>query len=358
MPADSFASSLETSPAEVQPAVLQEINLAALRNGSDLELQKLSQVAFNDGFFYLDLKHPETQVLLEQVECTFRLAKLMFGHDTVVKHLFDIDKISSLKTNGYKPKGRHVVNKEGARDGHESWTLPRNGILNLGEDPFPHIPVVAEGRNALRVLLELLDDVAQTIFRSLSNILSLAPEHRLEAFHRTDKPSTSMLRLIKYEANARGAPHTPIIPHTDLGSLTFLFSPTPGLQVLPATASAASPREEDWMHITPKPGYAVVNFGDCLSMMTNGAFKSAVHRVGPLPGAGMPERYSIGYFVRPNDDTVLQPLASPLISSSGHCMENVTCAEWIVKKYKILRADDRTRQDDDQVIIGGWKAFA
>ncbi|GAW20504.1 hypothetical protein ANO14919_100100 [Xylariales sp. No.14919] len=354
---DSSASGLPTLPAYVQPAVLQEINLAELRNGSASEQQKLSQAALNDGFFYLDLRHPTTQLLLEQVDPTLQLSKLIFDHSAEVKNLFDVDKISSLKTNGYKPKGRNIVNKDDARDGFESWALPRNGILKIGADPFPRLPVVEEAQDTLHILLESLEDVAQTIFRSLSDLLGLAPEHRLEAFHEPHKPSTSILRLLKYHARAQGASHPPLVPHTDLGSLTFLFSSTPGLQVLSTVAGAAPSGKEEWAYIAPKPGYTIVNLGDCASMMTNGALKSAVHRVGPLPGAGMPERYSLAYLIRPNDDAVLRPLGSPLVSSQGGGMEPITCADWITKKYKVLRGDDRIRRDDDQVMTGGRKAF-
>ncbi|KAJ8127340.1 hypothetical protein O1611_g6297 [Lasiodiplodia mahajangana] len=353
----SFSCDCDALRADTRLAMLQEINLAGLRNGSDLEVRKLSQAALNDGFFYLNLRDPATQFLLDQVDYTFQLSKSLFDHSIEVKNLFDIDKISLLKSNGYKPRGRNIVNKEGAKDGHESWTLPRNGILKLGGDSFPHLPVVAEAQNALQILFKSLEDIAQTIFRSLSNVLSLAAEHRLETLHQIEKPSTNVLRILKYEASTQETYHTPIAPHTDLGSLTFLFSSTPGLQVLPALGGVTPQRQEDWMYIAPKPGHAVVNLGDCLSMMTNGALKSAVHRVGPLPGASMPERHSFGYFIRPNDDAILRPLRSPLIPSEGRNVQPVTCAEWIMRKYKVLRAEERTPQDDDQVLTSGRKVF-
>lgn len=49
--------------------------------------------------------------------------------------------------------------------------------------------------------------------------------------------------------------------------------------------------------------------GDAMVTFTNGALKSAKHRVVPAPGEqGREDRYSVVYFVRPHNDALMKPL--------------------------------------------------
>jgi isopenicillin N synthase-like dioxygenase len=177
---------------------------------------------------------------------------------------------------------------------------------------------------------------------------------RFEDFQRLSRPSPDILRLLKYHADAN-RDCLPQTPHTDLGSLTFVFSTTPGLQVLPVGVGQkpGSYKESDWRYVVPRPGHAVVNIGDCVSIMTNGLLKSALHRVGPVPGYPMPERYSMAYLMRPENETVLRVLDSPLIPQSATNGENtVTSGEWIRKKFKALRGQ-KDAGNFDQILAGG-----
>ena len=146
-----------------------------------------------------------------------------------------------------------------------------------------------------------------------------------------------MVRLLKYHEHrvSTAAPYVPQIAHTDLGSLTFLFAPSPGLQIL-------RPHADEWAYVEPLPCHAVVNLGDAMSMLTDGFFQSSLHRVGPLPGADMQERYSFAFLMRPENDTIMRPVTSPMIvpnqngsrKSQPHC----TSEEWMVQKFELLRA--------------------
>ncbi|KAF7040016.1 hypothetical protein CFC21_049948 [Triticum aestivum] len=63
-----------------------------------------------------------------------------------------------------------------------------------------------------------------------------------------------------------------ITPHHDGLGLTLLLhvDETPGLQVR---------RNGTWYPVNPLPGALVINVGDILQILTNGMYKSAVHRV-------------------------------------------------------------------------------
>lgn len=176
---------------------------------------------------------------------------------------------------------------------------------------------------------------------------------RFEDFQGLNRPSPDILRLLKYHPNS-DTDVVPQTPHTDLGSLTFVFSTTPGLQVLsPGLQKPGAYSESDWLYVEPKPGHAIVNIGDCITMMTNGLLRSALHRVGPVTGCAMPERYSMAYLMRPEDQTLLRPLDSPLIPRSVSSEETaVTSGAWISKKFKALRGT-KDAGNFDQILTGG-----
>lgn len=217
---------------------------------------------------------------------------------------------------------------------------------------------------------------AATLLRSLSTTLDLAPGHGLEAHHRPEAPSPSMLRLLKYAAQSpseRGAPQT---PHTDLGSLTLLFTRAPGLQRwnpclrrcrrrhqkhrcsddndndddddLKSVLESESESEAGWEFIAPRPHCAIVNVGDVLVALSGGLLHSCLHRVVPLPGQRMEERFSFAWMVRPEPATLMTALkggAVPpgVVGNGGHTgggggeEEVLTSGEWLERKFTVLR---------------------
>lgn len=199
-----------------------------------------------------------------------------------------------------------------------------------------------------------LGSAAQTILASLSISLSTPAGQHLEDFQGPSRPSPDILRVLKYHANSN-TDDVPQTPHTDLGSLTFVFSSTPGLQVLPVTVGQKPGlyKESDWQYVVPKLGHAIVNIGDMLSMLTNGLLKSALHRVGPVTGCAMPERYSLAYLMRLEDETVLRAVDSPLIPRTTSTSEDaITSGAWISKKFKALRGQ-KDAGNFDQILAGG-----
>lgn len=143
-----------------------------------------------------------------------------------------------------------------------------------------------------------------------------------------------------------------------MGSLTFVFSCTPGLKVLPRDVSSKclgqEPSSLPWRYVAPRLGHAVVNVGDCLSLLTNGVLKSALHCVGPVEGRPMSERYSLAYLMRPEDRTVLRTLESPKIPQPAADQEDaITSGEWIRRKFKVLRGERSGDNNIDQILTGG-----
>jgi isopenicillin N synthase-like dioxygenase len=211
--------------------------------------------------------------------------------------------------------------------------IGRNAILGLSsEEAFPVPLPLAQARESIKEFMNSCQEVANVIFATLSKALSLDQENGIENYHRPSEPSSYILRLLKYRPiDAEETYRIPQTPHTDIGTLTLLFTDCLGLQVL-----APSGASDDWRFVEPKVGHVIVNIGDAWTLLTGGVVKSSLHRVGPPSGQGMPERYSAAYLVRPRDDTVLKPLSSELgRRDSGTEVESMRFREWMVKKFSV-----------------------
>lgn len=204
--------------------------------------------------------------------------------------------------------------------------------------PFARPAIIDSQMGLLDIFMRYMQRITTTIHSALSDELGLGMDHRLESFHRAGHSSPCILRLLKYHAQPASERGAVQVPHTDLGSLTVLFTSQPGLQVLPKGTSS-----DDWNYANAQKGCAIVNIGDALSMMTKGVLHSSLHRVGPLPHMAMDTRYSFAYLQRPEEHTILK-MAGP----EG---EELTSGDWLKRKFGMLRKDTYT--NDKQWILTG-----
>lgn len=87
-------------------------------------------------------------------------------------------------------------------------------------------------------------------------------------------------------------------PHTDIDTLTVLLQDqTGGLQVL---------KEDRWVDVKTLPDSLVVNVGEALQVISNGRYKSVLHRVITNTERA---RTSISCFLLPTPESVIGPLA-------------------------------------------------
>lgn len=97
--------------------------------------------------------------------------------------------------------------------------------------------------------------------------------------------------------------------------------------------------KDEWLWVVPpKPGCAIVNLGDAAVKFSNGVNCSGRHRVIPAPGVqGTYPRYSIVYFVRPTNKTVLKQMRGGKIPNGPEAEEEYTAQEWIMRQARKLR---------------------
>lgn len=93
--------------------------------------------------------------------------------------------------------------------------------------------VFQQNRDLVEATNESLGDIGRTILESLSQSLHLDPTKNLATHHRKIQVSPIALGIFKYlpyKVQIQG--HTVgHVPHTDIGSLSIVFSDVPGLQV-------------------------------------------------------------------------------------------------------------------------------
>jgi len=168
-----------------------------------------------------------------------------------------------------------------------------------------------------------LHTIGQTVLRALALILNVHPNESFERYHRPDVLSTSAFGMLKYSTlrEDRSLPQIGHGAHTDVGSLTFLFSTDRGLQF-------QEPGSEAWQYVEPKSGCAIVNIGDSLHFLSAGRLQSCLHRVVPLPGVEVVDRFSCAYFMRPEYEASFS-------DSSGTLWRSLN---WHDEKYAIFRA--------------------
>lgn len=240
---------------------------------------------------------------------------------------------------------------------------PKDAILSLTNEFFPHPPVIDEHIHHLRTFTQFIGQASHLIMSSLSISLDLPHGRGFEDHHRMMCPSADIVRLLKYHKQPmeeRGASHT---PHTDLGSLTFLFTKQPGLQILedgegaPNKVCGGGEDAKEWSWVEPKEGHIIVNLGDGMSLLTNGYLHSCLHRVGPLPGRAMEERYSFAYLQRAEGWTRMEGLESRYFEKRKRGVDErvVTSKEWILKKFGALRLDDNEKIGDRERLLTGRK---
>lgn len=145
--------------------------------------------------------------------------------------------------------------------------------------------------------------VVDTLLSCYNHALGLKDASELLQHHEHTKASETILAMLSYPGQLTHQ------KHTDLGSLTVLFSDQWGLQVV-------APASGEWEWIEPRKHDAIINVGDALRFLSNKKLYSCVHRVirdGRAKDEG--HRYSIAYLLRPNDATVFKDADGAEISA-------------------------------------------
>lgn len=371
----SLGASLPSFADNESVATLPTINYQLLLNCDEAEMVKLLSVSTREGFFYLDLQDEDvSQTTCGYVDQIYDFMCTWFNQDLDTK----LQDLQSNYTDGYgQDQNTHHDETRTSVDltfvagisqpdfllGHTTALATRTKalryVLSIHHLAGPHllnpmtdryhqvshkginapeasVPAIQSERALFEAYLTRANSIARQLLSSLSTASSLPPTERFENWHQTSDDSNSVLVLLRYPyvppaEQAKTVGHN---KHTDIGSITVLFTDQWGLQVMAADS-------KQWQWVAPRRGCAIINVGDSLRFLSQKKLKSCLHRVVPVDGQAS-DRYTIAYFLRPDN-------RASFIDSNGAL---VTAQHWHDVKYEVFRASQE-EQRRDTILTGG-----
>ncbi|GAA5955481.1 hypothetical protein JCM8115_006767 [Rhodotorula mucilaginosa] len=304
---------------------LPVIDLSRLQSDSVEERRALAaevqEAAIATGFFYIS-NHGVPQDVLD---AAFDQAKTFFAQPMEKKMEVDHKLGDSFK--GYVPLKGENVDPASRGDMHEAF--------DLGDDHSAMSSTQTSGN--VWPSAEDLPDFRPTLQRAYSEIMALGQRLFPLFALALDLPEQYFADKLKHPGSAMRVLHYPpqfgpvdtkeigIGAHTDYECFTLLaqYGDVQALQVLNAAG--------EWIQASPKPGTFVVNIGDQLQRITNGVFKSTVHRAINRTGQ---DRMSMPFFFGLDYDAMLETLPSCITEDRPAKYEPITAGAYVEKRMK------------------------
>ncbi|KAI0451360.1 hypothetical protein F5B21DRAFT_487262 [Xylaria acuta] len=317
---------------------LETISLAKLLVGQDAaEQDRVFEICKGRGFFYLDLAGCEAG------------NTIAYGADQVVAVAEDVFKLpleekltyqivgGGGSLDGYKVAGGTVTDKTGTKDTAEFFNMGKNEmILPVDQMKRKWPEAVKAAKPLLKDYIVTAHGIGMHIMGIIANKLGVDPDE-FNSRHRIEEQSGDHIRLTRGPPRDKEElPEIQTPSHTDFGTITILMNWLGGLQVWSESSRKAQlwNHEPDvpgeWLWVRPKKGCAIINLGDAAVKFTNGVLCAGRHRVIPSPGVqGKYPRYSVVYFVRPEDKCILKQLRGPGIPDGPEEEKDINAGDWI-----------------------------
>ncbi|ENH74285.1 hypothetical protein FOC1_g10004891 [Fusarium oxysporum f. sp. cubense race 1] len=275
-------------------AAIETINYSALERREAKEIEKLMAASRTAGFFYLDFDHSGAAGLPKKKKEVLKAMKEYFSQPDAIKQLDS----KGVPTRGYVKKGTFTAVDPSRPD--ESFEHLAIGTHDLGTNLASTLPALFKKAGTLIPdYVALCERVVDVLLDCYSRALGV-PGQFLE-YHDHEKSSDTILAMLSYPGKLTHQ------KHTDLGSLTILFSDEWGLQVV-------EPSNGNW------------------EVVRDGRASDEGHR------------YSIAYLLRPGDDVTF-------VDADG---SRVTAQSLASIKYRAYSAD-HAEQEKNTVLTGGME---
>ncbi|KAH6823351.1 ethylene-forming enzyme [Perilla frutescens var. hirtella] len=182
-------------------------------------------------------------------------------------------------------------------DWESTFFLRHLPVSNIREIP----DLDEEYRNVMKEFAGQLEKLAEQLLDLLCENLGLERGYLKKAFYGSKGP-TFGTKVSNYPPCPKPELIKGLRAHTDAGGIILLFQDdkVSGLQLL---------KDGQWVDVPPMRHSIVINLGDQLEVITNGKYKSILHRVLAQPDG---TRMSIASFYNPGSDAVIYP-APPLV---------------------------------------------
>nr|AAT92091.1 GA 20-oxidase 1 [Nerium oleander] len=177
-----------------------------------------------------------------------------------------------------------------------------------------------------------------TLSLGIMELLGMSLGISRESFKDFFQDNESIMRLNYYPPCQKPELTLGTGPHCDPTSLTILHQDTVGgLQVFV---------DGEWRSISPNVSAFVVNIGDTFVALSNGRYKSCLHRA--VVNNKTP-RKSLAFFLCPKEDKVVSPPSELVDSNNPRIYPDFTWAKLLEFTQKHYRADMNTLQ-----IFSNW----
>ncbi|KAG2009783.1 2OG-Fe(II) oxygenase [Coprinopsis cinerea AmutBmut pab1-1] len=285
------------------------------------------------GFFYVS-NHgiPE-----ETIEGAKEAAKRFFSLPLEKKMEIENKKQPNFK--GYSPLFSGKNDPYGAADLQEGFEFgwePLEGTTDEGNKEYDNVSGAMAGGNVwpspndaagFREAALKYYYAATALGKTMFPLFAQAVDAPADFFDDKTKHSAALMRLIHYPPQTGDVDDRTmgIGAHTDWEIFTILWQ-QPGIQALQVLNSS-----NEWVNAPPIPGTLVINIGDELARMTNGIFKSTVHRAVNRSGV---ERYSIPLFFGIDFNTPLEPIPTCVSAERPFKYEIITAGEYIKSRLQ------------------------
>ncbi|GAB4830801.1 Aconitate hydratase mitochondrial [Ancistrocladus abbreviatus] len=177
-------------------------------------------------------------------------------------------------------------------DWESTFFLRHLPVSNISEIP----DLDDDYRKVMKDFAKEIEKLAEQLLDLLCENLGLEKGYLKKVFHGSNGP-TFGTKVSNYPPCPKPELIKGLRAHTDAGGIILLFQDdkVSGLQLL---------KDGEWIDVPPMQHSIVINLGDQLEVITNGKYKSVMHRVIAQPDGN---RMSIASFHNPGSDALIYP---------------------------------------------------
>ena len=305
---------------------MNQINIASVSLAQPLnEIADELGRSFAEYGFAVVRDHGISQDLIDRAEAA---SKQFFALPDTIKRGYKIEGGGGAR--GYTPFGTEKAKDADVFDLKEFWHVGRELSPShaLAEFMGPNVwPQEIDGFEP--TFSELYASFEKAGSRALEAIaLHLGLEQTF--FDPTIEDGNSVMRLLHYPPLGPDAPEGAIraAAHGDINTITLLLgAEEAGLELLTKAG--------EWHAVEVPEGGLVINVGDMLERLTNGALRSTTHRVVNPRGPGAHRsRYSMPFFLHFRPDYLIEPLASCVSGDEEELPEPISAHDFLMQRLR------------------------
>jgi len=279
-----------------------------------VSVRTVGQALEQSGFFIVT----DHGISAGQIADCYRVAGAFFALPEEAKRTYRRPETNGQR--GFTEFGREHAKDSAKADLKEFFQIGREDSDSLPANPWPS--EVPGFRESIGGLYRQLEGIGMKLLGACGEHLGLEADF----LPRLAKGSDSILRVIHYPPIERGADSAArAAAHQDINFITLLLQATEGGLELQAA-------DGDWVPIEAEPNQLIVDSGDMMANLTNGLFRSTIHRVVNPPDLAR-RRLSMPFFMHPTKDTDLTPLPACIERTSGRAdYPSWTAGEFLAKR--------------------------